>query len=191
MSRQVLNTIIQKVKASRYFSISVDSTPDISHIDQLSFCVRYINNKGEPVERFLCFSDKIGHKADDMANAVFSVLKKYDLNIDYFRGQTYDNASNMSGIYVGLQAKIKNVNTLAKCVPCSAHSLNLMENNAVDYCTQAFLFFNLLQNIYTFFTAFTHRWKVLSASVKGLSVLRWSARDDACQSLNKNWSFII
>ncbi|XP_029347739.1 uncharacterized protein LOC100568464 isoform X2 [Acyrthosiphon pisum] len=80
MSKQVLNTIIQEVKASRYFSISVDSTPDISHIDQLSFCVRYVNNKGEPVERFLCFLDQIGHKADDMANAVFSVLKKYDLN---------------------------------------------------------------------------------------------------------------
>lgn len=62
MSRQVLNTIIQEVKASRYFSISVDSTPDISHIDQLSFSVRYINNKGEQlVERFLCFLDQIGH----------------------------------------------------------------------------------------------------------------------------------
>jgi len=74
MSKQVLNTIIQEGKASRYFSISVDSTPDISHIDQLSSCVRYVNNKGEPVERFLCFLDQIGHKADDMANAVFSVL---------------------------------------------------------------------------------------------------------------------
>jgi len=98
----------------------------------------------------------------------------------------YDNASNMSGIYAGLQAKIKNVNPLAKCVPCSAHSLNLVGTNEVDYCTQAVLFFNLLQNISKFFTASTHRWKVLSASVKGLSETRWSARDDACQSLNKN-----
>ncbi|XP_016661623.1 uncharacterized protein LOC107884322 [Acyrthosiphon pisum] len=67
-----------------------------------------------------------------MANAVFSVFKKYDLNIDYLRGQSYDNASNMSGIYAGLQAKIKNVNPLAKFVPCSAHSLNLVGTNAVD-----------------------------------------------------------
>jgi len=191
MSRQVLNTIIQEVKASRYFSISVDSTPDISHFDQLSFCVRYVNNKGEPVERFLCFLDQIGHKAEDMANAVFSVFKKYDLNIEYLRGQSYDNASNMSGIYAGLQAKIKEVNPLAKFVPCSAHSLNLVGTNAVDCCTQAVLFFDLLQNVYTFFTASTHRWKILNTSIKGLSETRWSARDDACQSLNKNWSLII
>jgi hypothetical protein len=63
--------------------------------------------------------------------------------------------------------------------------------NAVDYCIQAVLFFDLLQNIYTFFTASTHRWKVLNTSIKGLSETRWSARDDACQSLNKNWSIII
>ncbi|CAI6358959.1 unnamed protein product [Macrosiphum euphorbiae] len=88
--------------------------------------------------------------------------------------------------YAGLQAKIKEANPLAKFVPCSAHSLNLVGTNAVDCCTQAVLFFNLLQNVYTFFTGSTHRWKVLNASVKGLSETRWSARDDACQSLNKN-----
>ncbi|CAI6352559.1 unnamed protein product [Macrosiphum euphorbiae] len=93
--------------------------------------------------------------------------------------------------YAGLQAKIKEANPLAKFVPCSAHSLNLVGTNAVDCCTQAVLFFDLLQNVYTFFTASTHRWKVLNASVKGLSETRWSARDNACQSLNKNWSLII
>lgn len=161
--------------------MSVDSTPEISHIGQLSFCVRYINNKGEPVERFLCFLDQIGHTADNMANVVFIVFKKYDLNIDYIRGKYYDNASNMSGIYAGLRAKIKNANPLAKFVPCSTHSLDLVGTNAVDCCIQAVLFFNLLQNIYTFFTASTHRWKVLSAPVKEFSETRWSARDDACQ----------
>lgn len=84
MFKQVLNTIIQEVIASRYFSISVDSTPDISHIDQLSFCILYVNNKGEPVVRFLCFLDQIGHKAEDLENAIFSVLKKYDLILIIF-----------------------------------------------------------------------------------------------------------
>jgi len=135
--------------------------------------------------------NQIGHKADDMANAVFSVLKKYDLNINHLRGQSYDNASNMSGIYAGLLAKIKSVNPLANFVPCSAHSLNLVGTNAVDCYSQAVLFFDILQNVYNFFTASTHRWKVLNASVKGLSETRCSAKDDACQSLNKNWCLII
>jgi hypothetical protein len=97
----------------------------------------------------------------------------------------------MSRIYAGLHAKIKKVNPLAKFVPRSAHSFNLVGTNAVDCCTQAVLFFDLQQHVYTFFTASTHRWKILNASVKGISETRRSARDDACQYLNKNWSLVI
>ncbi|KAB0790847.1 hypothetical protein PPYR_14870, partial [Photinus pyralis] len=41
------------------------------------------------------------------------------------RGQTYDNASNMSGRYSGLQARLKEKCEFTSFVPCSAHSLNL------------------------------------------------------------------
>lgn len=88
--------------------MSVDSTPDISHVDQLSICVRYVDLNGNPVERFLCFLDHLGHKAEDMSDAVFKTLKKYNLNINYLRGRSYDNA-NISGIYSGLQVRIKEV----------------------------------------------------------------------------------
>lgn len=71
MSKKVQSTIIQEINVSHYFSISVDSTPNISHIDQLSLCVWYVNEYGNPVEWFLCFLDHVGHKAEDMAEAVF------------------------------------------------------------------------------------------------------------------------
>lgn len=80
MSKKVLSTIIQEIKVSHYFSISVDSTPDISHVYQLSICVRYVDLNGNPVERFLCFLDHIGHKAEYMAEAVFKTLRKFNLN---------------------------------------------------------------------------------------------------------------
>lgn len=119
MSKQVLNTISQEV-LGKSFSVLINKYwLHTRHIDQISFCVRYVNHKEEPVERFLCFLDQIGHKVEDLVNAVFSALKKYDLNIDYLWGQSYDNASNMSGIYAGLQAKIKKTNPLARFVPCS------------------------------------------------------------------------
>lgn len=38
---------------------------------------------------------------------------KNDFDIMNCRGQSYDNASNMSGIYSGLQARIKTINPLA------------------------------------------------------------------------------
>ncbi|XP_060852987.1 zinc finger MYM-type protein 1-like isoform X2 [Rhopalosiphum padi] len=190
MSKKVENTIIQDVNTSRYFSISVDSTPDITHTDQLSLVVRFVDESGNVFERFLCFMNNVGHKSEDMAEAVITILNKYNLNLNYLRGQSYDNASNMSGSYSGLQARIKLINPLAKFVPCSAHSLNLVGQNAASCCNEAIHFFNFLQNLYTFFSASTYRWQILNSSIKRLSDTRWSARDDACYSLNKNWSSI-
>jgi len=191
MAEEVQKTIIQEIQIARYYSISVDSTPDISHTDQLSFIVRYVNEDGQPIERFLCFIEDVGHKSEQIATAVFSIFDKYDLNLKHLRGQSYDNASNMAGIYSGLQARIKMSSPHAQFVPCSAHSLNLVGTNAASCCQNAIYFFDLLQKLYVFFSSSTHRWKILNSNVKSLSETRWSARDDACKALNKNRELII
>lgn len=54
MGRQVLNKIILEIKVVKYYSISIDSISDCSHIDQMTFIIRYVNNDS-PVERFLEF----------------------------------------------------------------------------------------------------------------------------------------
>ena len=58
--------IISELKKAKYFSIIIDSTPDISHSDQLTIVVRYVNTAGKPVERFLSFMENVGHKAEEM-----------------------------------------------------------------------------------------------------------------------------
>ena len=52
MGEQVLGEIISRVKKSKYYSISFDSTPDVAHIDQLALVLRYMEKDG-PVERFV------------------------------------------------------------------------------------------------------------------------------------------
>jgi hypothetical protein len=42
MASKILTQIKDEIKISKYYSIIVDSTPDISHIDQLIFVIRYI-----------------------------------------------------------------------------------------------------------------------------------------------------
>ncbi|XP_050065343.1 zinc finger MYM-type protein 1-like [Aphis gossypii] len=197
MGQKVRETIINEIKKAKYFSIIVDSTPDVSHTDQLSFIFRYVNDNGEPVERFLLFLSNTGHKSEDLAKAVFNVLELYNLDIQNCRGQSYDNASNMAGKYTGLQARIKQVCSHAVYVPCSAHSLNLVGECAANCCYLAEDFFNVIQNLYVFFSSSTHRWQILSKQLQGnvtikmLSGTRWSARHDACFSLSYNWKEII
>lgn len=103
----------------------MDPTPDITTRDQLTIAVRCITKESKPVERFLGFMSSVGHKGSEMELAI-GTFSELDMNLKYCRGQSYDNASNMSGIYNGLQSRIKSHSTTAFFVPCSAHSLNFL-----------------------------------------------------------------
>nr|XP_047134219.1 uncharacterized protein LOC124812142 [Hydra vulgaris] len=42
MADNVIQQMVKEIKEAKYFSISIESTPDISHVDQLSFIFRYV-----------------------------------------------------------------------------------------------------------------------------------------------------
>lgn len=199
MGRSVTESILKEVKTSKYFSIIVDSTPDVTHNDQLSFILRYVNEYGYPEERFVEFFKNQGHTGKELVDSVFEFFKGHGLDIQNCRGQSFDNASNMSGIYSGLQARLKEANPLIFYVPCSAHSLNLVGSSAAECCNLSRSFFDLVQGLYNFFSSSTHRWNVLESffkpgdknlTIKSLSITRWSAREEACKSLNRDFEAI-
>ncbi|CAK1592211.1 unnamed protein product [Parnassius mnemosyne] len=109
MGEKVLACIISELKKAKYYSFSVDSTPDITHLDQLTFTVRYVTDQG-PIERFLMFVPIGGHNAEYLTEVVVKFFKDNDIDINDCRGQSYDNASNMSGRYSGLQTRIREIN---------------------------------------------------------------------------------
>jgi hypothetical protein len=73
-----------------------------------------------------------GHKADHLADVVTSFLKDNNISLMNCRGQSYNNAANMSGHYSGLQVRLKEQNEYALYVPCAGHSINLVCVQAVD-----------------------------------------------------------
>ena len=40
MHHRIQKTIVEELSSAKYFSVTVDSTPDISHLDQLTIVVR-------------------------------------------------------------------------------------------------------------------------------------------------------
>ena len=53
MGETVLQTIVDEVRVSKYFSIIVDSSPDTSHCDQLAIILHYVSNESEVQKRFI------------------------------------------------------------------------------------------------------------------------------------------
>ena len=52
-AKEVITTkIANEVKKAKYYSITMDSTPDETHVDQLTFIIRYVQDDGTIAERF-------------------------------------------------------------------------------------------------------------------------------------------
>ena len=108
----MLGVVKQEIVKLRYFSISGDSTPDITRADQLTITIRHINMTNyEPVERFLTFINISSHTGQILADTLLQFLSKQKIDFDCCRGQTYDNASNMSGKCIGMQQILKKPRT--------------------------------------------------------------------------------
>ena len=122
MGNKVLAVIVKELQQSKCFSVSIDSTPDTSHIDQLTIVVRYVRmSDGDVVERFLTFIPIESHTEEALATTVLKFLNEHDIDIKNLREQYYDNAANMSGCYNGLQAHTCQINPLAHYISCEAH----------------------------------------------------------------------
>ena len=96
MRDKLLSTFTAEIKSAKYFSLIVDSAPDISHCDQLSFILRHVHN-GKIVEKFMGFIKIDNHTADYLQELVLNNLKQLSLDIENCGGRSYDNAANMFG----------------------------------------------------------------------------------------------
>ena len=200
MAEELNQVIINEIASAKYYSFSIDSTPDISHTDQLTFTVRYVHEDGMPTERFLKFEEIHSHTGLNLFKTIIEALKDFKLDLKDCRGQSYDNASNMSGKYSGVQARVLEENDKAIYIPCMAHSLNLSGASAAESCVNAVTFVGFVEKLYVFFSASTHRWNILKTVLgaldtderqhlpKRLCDTRWSSRSDALKSLSQHYT---
>lgn len=126
----------------------------------MTIIIRYTTDEGKVVERFLGFVPIEHHDGQYLFDLLHKILNDNNIDILNCRSQSYDNASNMSGLYSGVQAHFPNVNTLAEWVPCAAYSLTLVGSAAVECCTEAVHFFCIVQSIYTFLAASPQIWSI-------------------------------
>ena len=68
MAQKIHALIVNEVKFSGYFGLSVNSTPDLSHIDQVLY-IRYLKDG-----HFLTFLEMKTHTSEEMANQVLQYL---------------------------------------------------------------------------------------------------------------------
>ncbi|XP_050066091.1 zinc finger MYM-type protein 1-like [Aphis gossypii] len=105
---------------------------DRGHFDQLSIVIRYVteelDSNGIPCslninESFMGFTNITDQSAKGIENAIMKSFEVNNIQINKCRGQGYDGASVMSGLYNGLQKRICKREPNAVYVHCNRSSI--------------------------------------------------------------------
>lgn len=105
----------------------------------------YLNlDNTEIQESFIEFCPVAETTGLNLTEVILSKIEELGLDIQDLGD--YDGA-NMRGKNVGVPKRILDINTRAMFVPCAAHTLNLVINDAVKTVFDAVIFFSLIQNI--------------------------------------------
>ena len=78
IGKEVLSTIIEEIKTAKYYSISVDSTPDIGYSEKLCCIFLYVLDS-QPVERFVQFIVMKGQGASELEHSICTFLEKHQI----------------------------------------------------------------------------------------------------------------
>ena len=116
IANHIKEAILQEVHENKYYSIMLDCTPDVSHIEQMAVIIqttKFIECHMKISEYFLGFLDVSTSSTGEAIKEAFLHFLEEDLKIDFqnCRGQSYDNGANMSGKYKGVKSRLLQLNS--------------------------------------------------------------------------------
>ena len=203
LAKDVSTRVIAEICQAEMFAIIADTTPDVSHMDQLSVVARYVDQERHAQERLVDMREIQDKTGEGHATGILAALDENGLSSANVVFQSYDYTSSMSGVFKGCQAKIKeHIGREVPYFPCLAHRVNTTVEHSCEASTAACHMFEILQELFVFFTSSPKRYSVFRDKVsKGdvenaldltnLSATRWVARADSIRAVWSSYEEIV
>ncbi|GAV66288.1 Dimer_Tnp_hAT domain-containing protein/DUF4371 domain-containing protein [Cephalotus follicularis] len=156
--------VIIKDLGDEFFAILVDEGRDLSIKEQMVVILRYVDRKGNVLERFLGIVHVSDTGALSLKVALESLFSKHGLSISRLRGQGYNGASDMKREFNGLKTLMLRENETAYYVHCFAHQLQSTLVHVAKNHISIGSFFNLVASVIN----------VVGGSCKCVDILRES-----------------
>lgn len=153
LKEQIRAKILDEIKHSQMFSVIIDTTTDISNLEQFTLIARYVY-KGFIQERLVALVTASDGTGKGLFQEFCNITDKYNLNWQsYLYAQSYDGAASMQGQYSGLKTLIQQQNHKAIYIWCFAHLLNLVVVDTADSSLHTRQFLGDLQGLIAFMSA--------------------------------------
>ena len=195
----LLRQIADDIRSHRYFAIIVDETTDISHKEQVSICIRHVNENFQIHEDFIGLYATACTDAEALSKIIKDALLRMNLSLQNLRGQCYDGASNMSGVNTGVQRRIKDEQPKALYIHCRNHCLNLALQDASSIVHTVRDALSLTNDIANYFRESAKRSGILETTLQELSSsgsqyqlqplcpTRWTVRTKSLNALREDY----
>lgn len=199
--------IINKCNQAPFFGFMADEATDSATMEQMALCLRYFDSDSKDVEEnFIGFAQCESTSGESLSEAFLTQLRNSGVNLEKLRGQGYDGASNMSGKFRGVQARIREVQPQALYTHCRAHCLNL----AICHASEEPKVRNMMRTVQEIAFCFNYSAKRLlrfqealgndaesrlamqkRTKLQSLCETRWAARADALHTFKSSFTTVV
>lgn len=187
-------------KQDDFYGLMADETCDISTMEQMSVCFRFVDDDLLIHENFLGFYELKSANAESIFNLLNEIITNdFKLPLDNMVAQSYDGAATMSGCVSGVQSRFLNINPRAVYVHCYAHKLNLGLNDACNSIKDVSDVLLDIQNLSVFVERSAKRHALFQhiqgdkekTTLKKLCETRWASRYFSLKAIVQTYSSIL
>ena len=193
-------TVLRKIAAdvsNKLYTIMVDETTDISNVEQLVFCLRYVDELMHVHESCIGFHSLETTSAESIVKTIEDILLRLSLQVNKCRGQCYDGAAAMAGHKSGVATAILSKEPRALYSHCYGHALNLavqdmMKGNKIlhdtlDTVEEMTKLIKKSPKRQAIFKKIQHEITCESPGIRMLAPTRWTVRAEALTSISENY----
>ena len=123
MALRLLREVVQNLHKAAFFTVIADETTDVSNVEQVVICLRWVSEDFEVREDFVGLYEVASTGAEIIYSAIINVLQRLNLALFKVRGQCYDGAATMSGAKSGVVTRMCQAEPSAVFTHCYGHSL--------------------------------------------------------------------
>ena len=87
MSNRVLRVISERIRNADFYSVMIDETTDVSNVEQVVICFRWVSENFEVHEDFVGLYEVESTTAERLYQVINDVMLRLNLTISKVRGQ--------------------------------------------------------------------------------------------------------